>query len=744
MSVLNGFTKYKNYKADSSGDHKKVSYWTSSDTVEGSITQASTRENLTNEETLSSSLGKIKKWFADLGTAAFKSTTDSYDGTSSDPITGKGVKAAIEGLDVNEVGGSGKYISAISEVDGKISATAGNIDSSVTQNSSNLVTSGAVWTAIDNLPEPLVFKGTLGAAADNPTITSLPTASSSNEGWTYLVVTDGTYASQAAKVGDKFACATFDSGTTYQWIWFKAGDPDTDTWRNIKVNGTEKLGNGISSGGVDFVNGTNTTVSFNATGNKIKVDATDTTYSTVSKTADGLCPQLPNETATTKFLRQDGSWAAPAGDITGGGTSGRLTKWNGASSITDGPALSSAISTQTQSTKFLREDGTWSAPSYTTDTNTWRKVQLNGTDKLGTGTNTNPLNLKAGTNVSITESSGTFTFSATDTTYGNVSSSAAGLAPKGAAVSSQSQSTKFLREDGSWAAPSYTTNTDTKVTSSANHYSPSTASGQDKTASATGATAAWSIDVVKGVTLNTDGKGHVTGLSVTSGKIPANPNTDTKNTAGADNTTSKIFLVGPTAQTTNNGSARTYSNANCYASGGLLYSNGEEVVTLAASQALTNKTYNGYTLKNACAKSVVTTADDMSLSGYLPTTDAVVSYLNTNYFNISNRAVSSNAISKNVTGGTLDMVIVQRIGKLVIASARIYNLSIAASQNFFKLAEGYRPTSTVYGLGFMLISDIAGSQSVFCTVNIDGTVSLTWSASKTCTQVGFFAVFYTE
>ena len=62
-----------------------------------------------------------------------------------------------------------------------------------------------------------------------------------------------------------------------------------------------------------------------------------------------------------------------------------------------------------------------------TDTNTWRKVQLNGTDKLGTGTSTKPLNLKAGTNVSITESSGTFTFSATDTTYSAATTSAAGL-----------------------------------------------------------------------------------------------------------------------------------------------------------------------------------------------------------------------------------------------------------------------------------------------------------------------------
>ena len=41
-----------------------------------------------------------------------------------------------------------------------------------------------------------------------------------------------------------------------------------------------------------------------------------------------------------------------------------------------------------------------------------------------------------------------------------VSSSSAGVAPKGAAVSTQSQSTKFLREDGTWAAPSYTSVSD--------------------------------------------------------------------------------------------------------------------------------------------------------------------------------------------------------------------------------------------------------------------------------------------
>ncbi len=47
--------------------------------------------------------------------------------------------------------------------------------------------------------------------------------------------------------------------------------------------------------------------------------------------------------------------------------------------------------------------------------------------------------------------------SPTKKTIPMVSSSTAGLVPKGAAVETQSTTTKFLREDGSWAAPSYYT-----------------------------------------------------------------------------------------------------------------------------------------------------------------------------------------------------------------------------------------------------------------------------------------------
>ena len=41
------------------------------------------------------------------------------------------------------------------------------------------------------------------------------------------------------------------------------------------------------------------------------IPAQDTTYGVVSKTANGLAPQLPNETTTTKYLRQDGTWQVP-------------------------------------------------------------------------------------------------------------------------------------------------------------------------------------------------------------------------------------------------------------------------------------------------------------------------------------------------------------------------------------------------------------------------------------------------
>lgn len=46
-------------------------------------------------------------------------------------------------------------------------------------------------------------------------------------------------------------------------------------------------------------------------GTKSTQTTQDTTYGVVSKSENGLAPKLPDETATTKYLRQDGTWAVP-------------------------------------------------------------------------------------------------------------------------------------------------------------------------------------------------------------------------------------------------------------------------------------------------------------------------------------------------------------------------------------------------------------------------------------------------
>lgn len=120
------------------------------------------------------------------------------------------------------------------------------------------------------------------------------------------------------------------------------------------------------------------------------------------------------------------------------------------------------------------------------NTNTWRGIQ----DNLTSDSTTDSLSAKQGKALkglidamdattpnasgnatafidNITQTDGKIT-SITKKNIPTVSSSTAGLAPQGAAVSTQTTSTKFLREDGTWAAPSYTTNVDTKVAQTGN------------------------------------------------------------------------------------------------------------------------------------------------------------------------------------------------------------------------------------------------------------------------------------
>lgn len=90
-----------------------------------------------------------------------KQATLSFDGTynasTNKAATVSTVTNAINGLDVSSVGGSGKYISAISETDGKISATATTMDTAPTANSTNAVTSGGIFSALDGKVSRIQF-----------------------------------------------------------------------------------------------------------------------------------------------------------------------------------------------------------------------------------------------------------------------------------------------------------------------------------------------------------------------------------------------------------------------------------------------------------------------------------------------------------------------------------------------------------------------------------------------------------
>ena len=190
-----------------------------------------------------------------------------------------------------------------------------------------------------------------------------------------------------------------------------------------------------------------------------------------------------------------------------------------------------------------------------------KNVQTAKTDPSAAGTSlTFIATITQNTNGEITATKKTVA----DMTGAGSSNGAHGLVPQPNAADKD----KFLKGNGTWATPTNTTySAGTGISFSGTTInvanSGATAGSYGMSANTTGS---------NGTTINipyitVDATGRVTSIS---NKVytSVNTDTDTKNTAGSTNTTSKIFLIGATSQGAN---PQTYSHSTCYEQNGDLY-----------------------------------------------------------------------------------------------------------------------------------------------------------------------------
>lgn len=206
------------------------------------------------------------------------------------------------------------------------------------------------------------------------------------------------------------------------------------------------------------------------------------------------------------------------------------------------------------------------------------------------------------------------------------------------------------------------TDTDTSVTSAANHYTPQRDTSADKTADATGATAEWGIDVVKGVTVQTDSKGHVTGVAVTSGKMPTNPNTDTHRPIQingtqvlGDNTTALNLAAGSNVGLVESEGTVTISATDTTYESKAAAANGTEVslVTTGEKAIWNAKTSNEGTVTSVVAGVGLT-------GGSITTSGTIKAKLK------SETALTNNAVAATETAGRVYPVAVDSSGDLAV------------------------------------------------------------------------------
>ena len=521
----------------------------------------------------------------------------TYTGSDGVTLTGtnftnSGVRSIATGSSNGTISVNTNGTSANVAVEGLKNAAYKDVTDTYSSTGTDPATGKAIANAFSTIA-PMIYQGTLGTGG---TITTLPTADATNKGSVYNVITNGTYASKSAIVGDMFV----SNGT--EWVLIPSGDEPTGTVTKVST-GVGLTGGDITTTGTikaKLKSETASTLDSAAMGS-----TTNKQYAVGVDKSGYLSVNIPWTDTNTKVTTVGNHYAPTAdenAELSVDASGGSTATWGSTNMVTgvnlQRDAKGHVVGVTVDSIKMPENPNTDNDTKVTqtvTTTNADYEVLFSETADNTTHTET----ARKNTNLKFNPSTGNL-----QTTQLN-----------GVSIGS---SPKF-------------TDTDTKVTSSANHYTPATASGQDKTASASGAIAAWDIDVIKGVTLNTDGKGHITGLSVESGKIPSNPNTDIKVRQtlkdNTDNTNRPLLLAyDNSASSTANRDDVCYRTNTIYANpstgtitatifdGDATSVNGHTVAKDVPSDALFTDTNNRKSFYGTCSTAATTAAKVVTLS----------------------------------------------------------------------------------------------------------------------------------
>lgn len=130
--------------------------WARADHVHPTDTTRAAASDLTthtNNTTVHITAAERTAWNAKQGAITFDGT---YNASTNKAATVSSITDRIANLDVSSVGGSGKYLSAISETDGKISATATALATAPASGSTTAITAGDVYTALAGKQDTMV------------------------------------------------------------------------------------------------------------------------------------------------------------------------------------------------------------------------------------------------------------------------------------------------------------------------------------------------------------------------------------------------------------------------------------------------------------------------------------------------------------------------------------------------------------------------------------------------------------